>query len=131
MATKMRDWEEDFQQENGQYMCTCHICKNTFIGYKRRTVCKVCSSMPVEVADYISRLTAELQRRDNTIAAQREAAELGVELMQRHTKLVAAVEGAVQLAEEGVLRTNEDNIPRLREQLTLWHEALAFRRCQS
>ena len=38
------DWPEDFPHENGQYMNTCHVCKNTFIGHKRRVVCKVCNN---------------------------------------------------------------------------------------
>lgn len=37
-----RDWEEDFPHENGTYMCTCYKCKNTFYGYKRRVICKLC-----------------------------------------------------------------------------------------
>lgn len=42
-ADASRDWPEDFPHENGQYMNTCYLCKNTFIGHKRRVVCKVCS----------------------------------------------------------------------------------------
>lgn len=38
-----RDWVEDFADENGQYMCLCHECKRSFIGYKRRVVCKLCT----------------------------------------------------------------------------------------
>jgi hypothetical protein len=43
-ADASRDWPEDFPHENGQYMNTCHVCKNTFIGHKRRVVCKVCNN---------------------------------------------------------------------------------------
>lgn len=43
-ADTCRDWPEDFHHENGQYMNTCHVCKNTFIGHKRRAVCKVCNN---------------------------------------------------------------------------------------
>jgi len=43
-ADASRDWPEDFPHENGQYMNTCHVCKNTFIGHKRRAVCKVCNN---------------------------------------------------------------------------------------
>lgn len=38
-----RDWAEDSDLENGNYMCPCEVCKRPFIGYKRRTICKVCS----------------------------------------------------------------------------------------
>lgn len=36
------DWIEDWQYDNGQYMCKCHQCEATFIGHKRRPVCKQC-----------------------------------------------------------------------------------------
>ncbi len=36
------DWPEDFGHENGAYMNVCVECKVTFIGYKRRLLCKVC-----------------------------------------------------------------------------------------
>lgn len=42
-----RCFTEDFKHENGEYMNTCVVCKNNFIGYKRRVVCKLC--MEVEV----------------------------------------------------------------------------------
>ena len=39
-----RDWPEDFEHENGEYMNTCCECKNTFTGHKRRFICKACST---------------------------------------------------------------------------------------
>ena len=36
------DWPEDAAHENGNYMNNCCECKQTFIGYKRRVVCKKC-----------------------------------------------------------------------------------------
>jgi hypothetical protein len=36
------DWPEDAKYENGSYFCKCMHCSKTFIGYKRRVVCKVC-----------------------------------------------------------------------------------------
>jgi hypothetical protein len=44
-ATK-HDWTEDWPHENGMYYCRCHQCDNTFFGYKRRIICKACSSIP-------------------------------------------------------------------------------------
>ena len=41
-----RSWPEDFAHENGNYTCTCCECGETFIGHKRRVVCKVCSTSP-------------------------------------------------------------------------------------
>jgi hypothetical protein len=43
-----RDWEEDFGHENGQYMNICCHCAQTFIGYKRRVVCKLCATPPAQ-----------------------------------------------------------------------------------
>lgn len=37
-----RDWPEDFEHENGNYMCSCGTCKETFMGHKRRITCKKC-----------------------------------------------------------------------------------------
>lgn len=59
-ADASRDWPEDFPHENGQYMNTCHVCKNTFIGHKHRVVCKVCKV-----------------RNNGFIRAQQEADEAG------------------------------------------------------
>lgn len=39
-----RDWTEDFADENGNYECRCTDCEETFFGYKRRIVCKVCAT---------------------------------------------------------------------------------------
>ena len=39
-----KDWQEDWHHENGQYYCRCVHCKEQFIGYKRRVVCKECST---------------------------------------------------------------------------------------
>lgn len=39
-----RDWPEDFAHENGRYYNSCCQCGHTFIGYKRRVVCKVCAA---------------------------------------------------------------------------------------
>lgn len=39
-----RDWPEDFSGENGKYMNHCIDCGETFIGHKRRQVCKACAN---------------------------------------------------------------------------------------
>lgn len=50
------NWPEDFHLENGNYQCRCHKCDRAFIGYKRRTTCKVCATAE-QVR--VSKLTAE------------------------------------------------------------------------
>lgn len=42
--TISRDWEEDFNHENGNYQCICNSCEEYFIGHKRRVTCKICAS---------------------------------------------------------------------------------------
>jgi hypothetical protein len=38
------DWPEDFSDENGNYGNLCIGCKKTFVGHKRRYVCKKCDA---------------------------------------------------------------------------------------
>ncbi len=38
-----RDWKEDARHENGNYTCICSDCGETFMGHKRRVICKTCS----------------------------------------------------------------------------------------
>lgn len=37
-----RNWSEDFSYENGCYENICSFCRQHFLGYKRRYVCKKC-----------------------------------------------------------------------------------------
>jgi RNase P subunit RPR2 len=50
--TSDRDWTEDFHHENGQYMNVCIKCEQTFIGYKRRFICKLCYT-PLETGEHL------------------------------------------------------------------------------
>lgn len=38
----VRDWQEDFAHENGNYQNKCVNCGELFIGHKRRPLCKIC-----------------------------------------------------------------------------------------
>ncbi len=40
----VRDWPEDFEYENGNYLNKCLICEQTFVGHKCRTWCKACAA---------------------------------------------------------------------------------------
>lgn len=42
--SKDGDWPEDFSHENGNYFCKCISCGRTFMGYKRRVMCKMCAT---------------------------------------------------------------------------------------
>lgn len=37
-----KDWTEDYDQENGNYMNTCKVCLDTFKGNKHRRICRIC-----------------------------------------------------------------------------------------
>jgi hypothetical protein len=37
-----RDWTEDFDHENGNYVNRCMYCYEYFSGHKRRPFCKIC-----------------------------------------------------------------------------------------
>lgn len=38
-----RSWPDDFTHENGKYECRCAGCKKTFVGHKRRVICRECA----------------------------------------------------------------------------------------
>ena len=40
-----KNWGEDKELENGNYYCLCVLCKEFFIGHKRRVVCRECSAL--------------------------------------------------------------------------------------
>jgi hypothetical protein len=44
----LKNWPEDFDQENGQYMNLCCECKQSFVGLKGRDVCKQCVAEKAE-----------------------------------------------------------------------------------
>jgi len=37
-----RDWEEDTKHHHGCHKNRCRVCGETFIGYRRRHICKKC-----------------------------------------------------------------------------------------
>ena len=39
-----RDWREDQQHENGNFINRCSKCEEMFFGHKRRVICKACTS---------------------------------------------------------------------------------------
>lgn len=46
----LRDWPEDAvsDPDNGAYNCQCIVCKLSFIGHKRRLICKICHEKDIE-----------------------------------------------------------------------------------
>lgn len=45
-----QSYQEDYAHENGNYLNTCILCKEHFLGHKRRVCCKVCTERPIEDA---------------------------------------------------------------------------------
>lgn len=39
----IKNWNEDFKHENGNYQNQCASCNEMFLGHKRRITCKKCS----------------------------------------------------------------------------------------
>lgn len=42
LEESLRSWPEDFAHENGRYRNICYRCRESFIGHKRRVVCREC-----------------------------------------------------------------------------------------
>ena len=43
----MKNWGEDYQYENGNYINKCIKCKEYFFGHKRRCICRECAYLDV------------------------------------------------------------------------------------
>ena len=41
-----KNWTEDYENENGNYINKCTKCEEHFFGHKRRFICKECFKMP-------------------------------------------------------------------------------------
>jgi len=60
------DWTEDAKHENGNYGCRCAICGRSFIGHKRRVVCKLCDTLHVKIK---TALCLDMDRDEDDIAS--------------------------------------------------------------
>ena len=47
LRASLRDWNCDFDHENGQYENQCCKCRQFFTGHKRRVICRVCHEQRV------------------------------------------------------------------------------------
>lgn len=54
------DFPEDAHLENGNYYCDCVQCSTTFVGYKRRVICKLCEE---KNKAYFAAMTPEEQAK--------------------------------------------------------------------
>lgn len=64
-----KNWEEDFEHENGNYLNNCCECNQQFLGHKRRVICKECFNDfdPIEMRTGITfhRMDICIPRRNN------------------------------------------------------------------
>ena len=42
VASPAKNYQEDYELENGNYGCYCIKCKTEFVGYKGRVLCREC-----------------------------------------------------------------------------------------
>ncbi len=78
-----RDWIEDDAHENGHYQRTCCACHETFIGHKRRVVCRACfAADDAEAKRRAEWLDAHNAPKDWAILTQSEVAQMKAELVQ-------------------------------------------------
>lgn len=54
-----RNWEEDRELENGNYINTCASCNLLFMGHKRRTTCKACDALVKEDSQEVEQMKEE------------------------------------------------------------------------
>jgi hypothetical protein len=74
LALTERDWPEDFELENGNYVRRCLTCSHTFFGHKRRVVCKTCAAA-APPQDGLREALAALEERYRADAAKHRAEE--------------------------------------------------------
>lgn len=46
----IKNWEEDYPYENGNYINKCIECKGYFFGHKRRYICKECINKDKDIS---------------------------------------------------------------------------------
>jgi hypothetical protein len=124
-----RDWSEDFEHENGNYMCLCTACGNTFVGYKRRTTCKLCAqpepadgvdvmapdfsldggSQPCYYTETVERITAAHQAEVARLRGEVEAATKRARKAEADAhQAIKTLKGLERVA--GVVSDNSDQV---------------------
>jgi len=122
------DWPEDGCHENGAYHCACIACGATFIGHKRRVVCKVCSEKTANppaspdgsTADAEARLATKVEnQRMHIKSLDRVIADLKANGNLRAGKLGAHRREMRRMFadKEQQLRSQGEIIAKLKEQL--------------
>ena len=65
------DWPEDASHENGDYTNDCIECKTTFLGNKRRHVCRKCAEAASDLWDNLT----DAEREERAIKTNRHIEE--------------------------------------------------------
>jgi len=106
-----RDWPEDAEHENGQYFCACSVCKETFIGYKRRRLCKLCSAKeaPIMQTCNMDERTNEEKLRDRIASLEAELKDREADLEEAQLKLDHAAE-YIALCDKEIKRLKQKSL---------------------
>lgn len=64
-TTEERNWPEDYNDENGNYVNRCLYCEKHFRGHKYRRICKLCDAGSIE---YWTKLSQTKKPEDNKCA---------------------------------------------------------------
>lgn len=70
ISNPLGDWPEDFDHEDGRYLCKCIECGDLFTGHKRRHLCKACETALKAEWDALTP-EQQHQRREEALAQLR------------------------------------------------------------
>jgi|GEM_PF-3583095 hypothetical protein len=98
-----RDWTEDFDHENGEYLNRCQDCGGDFYGHKRRRECKECTTrnLALEGIDRAAQADDLLKPRDD-ISEYVQRADIAAERAIERRKAILDRTPEQQPTEESV-----------------------------
>lgn len=112
---KRGDWTEDASHENGNYSSRCCYCERTFVGHKRRVVCKLCAILRGK-EDESNALRASLAQSEAELCEQK----MLLKLTEDNLKL----EEATHAGHKALLQASEAERDRLQGEGTRAAEEL-------
>lgn len=89
-----KNWTEDYNKNNGNYVCRCSVCKEYFYGYKRRTVCKVCDSKQEELVSNADVSLRKIEVVDGALDIQLESEQIVRFYVDHMKQLFDSIDGA-------------------------------------
>ena len=55
------NWPEDFEFENGKYICGCYKCGHQFLGNRKRAICAICSQLSFDFQHCLATAPRDVQ----------------------------------------------------------------------